>query len=72
MNRWSDEGVFVLSGKVSKIYITFIFCTFLDSVLVSVSRVLRDHCQLKTESELTFCCHRGLFWSFGLLSLIDG
>jgi hypothetical protein len=27
---------------------------------------------LKTESELTFCCRRGLFWSFGLLSLFDG
>jgi hypothetical protein len=27
---------------------------------------------LKTESELTFSCRRGLFWSFGLLPLFDG
>jgi hypothetical protein len=62
----------MLSEKLSKISITFILFTFPDSIPVSFSRVLRDHCQLKTESELTFCCHRGLFWSFGLLSLFNG
>jgi hypothetical protein len=54
----------VLSRKVSKFSITFILCTCPDSALVSVSRVLRDHRRLKTESALTFCCRHGLFWSF--------
>jgi hypothetical protein len=27
---------------------------------------------VKIESALMFCCRRGLFWSFGLLSLFDG
>jgi hypothetical protein len=27
---------------------------------------------MKTESKLTFCCRRGLFWSFGLLFLFNG
>jgi hypothetical protein len=44
----------VLFGKVSKFSITSILCAFSNSVPVSVSRVLRDCCQLKTESELTF------------------
>jgi hypothetical protein len=35
--------------------------TFLDSAPFSVSRVLQDHCQSKSEFELTFCCRRGLF-----------
>jgi hypothetical protein len=50
----------MLSGKVSKFSITYILCTFPDSTLLSVSRVLRGHHQSKTESELTFCCG-GLF-----------
>jgi hypothetical protein len=62
----------VLSGNVSKFSITFILCTFLDSIPVYVSRVLRDHCQLKIESKLIFCRRRDLFWSFNLLSLFDG
>jgi hypothetical protein len=62
----------VLSGKVSKFSITSVLCPFPDSVPVSVSRVLQDCHLSKTESELTFCCRRGLFWSFGLLSLFDG
>jgi hypothetical protein len=37
-----------------------------DSTPFSVSRVLTDYHQSKTEYELTFCCHRGVFWSFGL------
>jgi hypothetical protein len=44
----------VLSGKISKFSITSVLCAFPDSVPVLVSRVLRDRCQLKTESELTF------------------
>jgi hypothetical protein len=40
----------MLSGKVSKFYITFTFCTFPDSIPVSVSRVLRDRHQSKSES----------------------
>jgi hypothetical protein len=64
----------MIYGKVSKLSTTFILCTFPDSIPASVNWVLRDHChcQLKTESELTFCCRRGLFWSFDLLSLFDG
>jgi hypothetical protein len=61
----------MLSGKVSKLSITVVLFIFPDSVPVSLSRVLRD-CQLEMEFELTFCCRRGLFWSFGLLSLFDG
>jgi hypothetical protein len=44
----------VLSENVSKFSITVILCVFPDSVPVAVSRVLQDHCQLKTESELAF------------------
>jgi hypothetical protein len=44
----------MLSGKVSKFSITSVLCVFSDSVPVSVSRVLRDHCQWETESESTF------------------
>jgi hypothetical protein len=51
----------VLSGKVSKFSITSIFCVFCNSASVSVSRVLRDRCQLKTESELTFAVVVGYF-----------
>jgi hypothetical protein len=40
----------VLSWKVSKFSITFIFCTFTDSVPVSVSGVLRDRRQSESES----------------------
>jgi hypothetical protein len=51
----------VLYGKVSKFSITFILCICPDSAPCSISRVLRDHRQLKkSESEL-ICCHRGLF-----------
>jgi hypothetical protein len=51
----------VLSGKVSKFSITSVSCVFSNSIPVSVSRVLRDHCQLKTESELTFAVVVGYF-----------
>jgi hypothetical protein len=40
----------MLFGKVSKLSITFILCTFPDSVSVSVSRVLQDHRQSESES----------------------
>jgi hypothetical protein len=40
----------VLSGKISKLSITFILCTFPDSIPVSVSGVLRDHRQSESES----------------------
>jgi hypothetical protein len=59
----------MLSGKVSKLSITFTLYIFPDSSPFSVSRVLRDCHQSKTESELTFCCPHGLF---GLFSLFDG
>jgi hypothetical protein len=42
----------VLSGKDSKFSITFKFCTFPDSVSISVIRVLRYHCQSESESVL--------------------
>jgi hypothetical protein len=48
-----------------KFSITVVLCTFPDSVSVSARTVLRDCRLLKTESELTCCCHRGLFWSLG-------
>jgi hypothetical protein len=50
----------MLSEKASKFSTTFILFTFPDSTPYSVSRVLRDHRQSKSESELTFCCG-GLF-----------
>jgi hypothetical protein len=53
----------MLSRKVSKLSITFLLCAFPNSIPVPVSGVLRDCHRLKTESELTFCCRRGLFWS---------
>jgi hypothetical protein len=40
----------MLSGKVSKIPITFILAILPDSVPYSASRVLRDHHQSKSES----------------------
>jgi hypothetical protein len=39
----------VLSGKVSKFFITFILCIFPDSAPFSISRVLRDRCQSESE-----------------------
>jgi hypothetical protein len=54
-------GVFLLSRKVSKFSITFIWCMLPDSAPFSANRVLRDFHQSKTEPELTFCCHRDLF-----------
>jgi hypothetical protein len=51
----------VLSGKVAKFSITFMLCIFPDSTQFPVSRVLRGRYQSKIESELTFCCRRGLF-----------
>jgi hypothetical protein len=47
-------------GNVSKFSITFILCIFPDSAPYSISRVLQDRCQSKSESGLTFC-HGGLF-----------
>jgi hypothetical protein len=38
----------------------------------SQSAVFCEIVVAETESELTLCCRRGLFWSFGLLSLCDG
>jgi hypothetical protein len=57
-------GVIVLYEKVLKFSIPSVLCAFPDSVPASVSGV--------SESELMFCCRRGLFWSFGLLSLFNG
>jgi hypothetical protein len=45
-----DGGVFILSGKVSKLFITFVLYMFLDSALFSASRVLRDRHQSESES----------------------
>jgi hypothetical protein len=45
-----DEGVVVLSGKVSKFYITFTLDIFPDSTPNSVSRVLRDRYPSKSGS----------------------
>jgi hypothetical protein len=42
--------VFTLFEKVSKFSITFILCVSPDSAPYSVSRVLRDHHQSKSES----------------------
>jgi hypothetical protein len=50
LNRWSDEDVFILSGKVSKLSITLLLCIFPDSAPCSVSRVLWDRRQSKSES----------------------
>jgi hypothetical protein len=50
----------VLYGKVSKLSITLKLCIFPDTAPFSVSRVLRDRRQSKSESELRFCCG-GLF-----------
>jgi hypothetical protein len=61
----------MLSGKVLKFSITSVLCVFPDSVPVS-QRSFARLSLLKTESELTFCCRHGLFWSFSLLSLCDG
>jgi hypothetical protein len=62
--------VFVLSGKVSKFSIIFIFCIFSDCAPFSVSRVLRDRRQSKTESELTFAVVVYLeFWVCCLCSM---
>jgi hypothetical protein len=44
-----------LSGEVSKFSITFVLCIFPDSASYLASRVLRDRCQSKSESGLTFC-----------------
>jgi hypothetical protein len=40
----------MLSGKVSKLFITFVLCMFLDSAPFSASRVLRDRRQSESES----------------------
>jgi hypothetical protein len=50
----------MLSGKALKFDITFVLCMFPDSASYSVSRVLRDCCQSKSESGLLFC-RGGLF-----------
>jgi hypothetical protein len=39
----------MLSGKVSKFSITFIFCAFPDSALYLISRILRDRCQSESK-----------------------
>jgi hypothetical protein len=61
----------VLSGKVSKFPIISVLCVFLFCTSLSQRSFARLPL-LKTESKLTLCCRRGLFWSFGLLSLCDG
>jgi hypothetical protein len=43
-------GVFVLYGKVSKFSTTFTLDISLDSAPYPINRVLRDHCQSKSES----------------------
>jgi hypothetical protein len=50
----------MLSGKLSKLYITLVLSNFPDSAPVSLSRVLRDRRRSESESELTFC-RGGLF-----------
>jgi hypothetical protein len=52
MNRWSDEGAFVLSGKGSKFSITFILCISPDYAPYPIIRVLRD--RRHSESEAVF------------------
>jgi hypothetical protein len=61
----------MLSGKVLKFSITFVVCISPDSASCSVSRVLRDRCQFKSESGLLLLSW-WFIWSFGLLSLFDG
>jgi hypothetical protein len=48
--RWSYEGVSILSRKISKLSTTFVFFISPGSTLNSVSRVLRDRRQSKSES----------------------
>jgi hypothetical protein len=45
-----DEGVFILSGKVTKLSTTSILCAFPDHVSVSVSGVLCDRRQSESKS----------------------
>jgi hypothetical protein len=45
-----DEGVFVLSGKVLKLSITFTLDISPDSALYPIIVVLRDHHQSESES----------------------
>jgi hypothetical protein len=50
MNRWSDEGVFVLYEKVSKFSITFTLDISPDSAPYPINGVLRDRRESKSES----------------------
>jgi hypothetical protein len=50
MNRWLDEGVFMLSGKDSKLSITFVLGISPNSALYPISGFLRDRHQPKSKS----------------------
>jgi hypothetical protein len=56
----------------SQNFLSLPYCAFFLILYQSQSVEFCEIVIAETESKLTFCCRRGLFWSFGLLALFDG
>jgi hypothetical protein len=64
--------VYLFFLKRSQNSLSLPYCVFLLILYQSQSVEFCEIAIAETESELTFCCRRVLFWSFGLLPLFDG